>query len=153
VLNAFLLDHIDTDLLLLNRINDVLADGEKAFGAGFRESMSTQAIQRGALPYRSVRALAIRPSEDIGKLASAFVRRGKFKGGNPILTRRLLDLLDIGVGTEADLASYLLFDGNFAGQLIELGRADARARKDDILEFFADVDAHEKPAVGGAIDP
>lgn len=152
VLNAFLLDHIDTDLQLLNRINDVLADGEKAFGPGFGEAMSAQAMQRSAQPYKQVRALAIRPSEDIGKLASAFVRRGKFKGGNPLLTRRLLDLLDIGVGSEADLASYLLFDGNFAGQLIELGRADARARKDDILEFFADVDAHEKPAAGGAFE-
>lgn len=139
VLNAFLLDHVDTDLQLLARINDVLGDGEKAFGADFASAMSAQAAQRGALPYRAVRAVAIRPSEDIGKLASAFVRRGRFKGGNPILTRRVLDLLDLGVGAESDLASYLLFDGEFASQLIELGRADARARKDEILEFFAEV--------------
>lgn len=140
ILNAFLLDHIDTDLQLLARINDVLADGENAFGPTFRDAMSAEAQKRNALPYRRVRALAIRPSEDIGRLASAFVRRGKFKGGNPLLTKRLLDLLDIGVGAEADLASYLLFDGHFAAQLIELGRADARARKDDILEFLADID-------------
>lgn len=149
ILNAFLLDHIDTDLQLLGRINDVLADGENAFGPTFRDAMSAEAVRRGALPYRNVRAVAIRPSEDIGKLASAFVRRGKFKGGNPILTRRLLDLLDIGVGAEADLASYLLFDGDFAGQLIELGRADARARKDDILEFFAE--AGEAPQSTGSV--
>jgi NTE family protein len=44
----------------------------------------------------------------------------------------------MGVGDEADLASYLLFDGAFCKQLIELGRADAKARKDDLLAFFGD---------------
>jgi NTE family protein len=38
---------------------------------------------------------------------------------------------------EADLASYLLFDGSWAERLIELGRADALARRDEIREFFA----------------
>lgn len=136
VLNAFLLDHIDTDLQLLTRVNELLVDGTQAYGPSFVDKMSEEAAKRLGQPYRHVHALAIRPSEDIGKLASMFVRRGRFKGGNPILARRLLDLLDIGVGDEADLASYLLFDGDFANQLIELGRADARARKDAILEFF-----------------
>jgi NTE family protein len=56
--------------------------------------------------------------------------------GNPFFTKRLFELLDVGAGDEADLASYLLFDGNFCRQLIELGRADAHARRDEILAFF-----------------
>ena len=44
----------------------------------------------------------------------------------------------MGVGDEADLASYLLFDGAFCKRLIEMGRADAKARKDDLLAFFGD---------------
>src|SRR5450432_2078021 len=40
-------------------------------------------------------------------------------------------------GPEADWASYLLFDGSFAHELIEIGRADARAQADKIKEFFA----------------
>ena len=32
--------------------------------------------------------------------------------------------------------SYVLFDGEFAGQLIELGRIDARARHDELCRFF-----------------
>jgi hypothetical protein len=44
----------------------------------------------------------------------------------------------MGVGDEADLASYLLFDGAFCKRLIELGRADAKARKNDLLAFFGD---------------
>jgi NTE family protein len=45
----------------------------------------------------------------------------------------------MGVGDEADLASYLLFDGLFCRQLIEMGRADAHARRDEILKFFGDA--------------
>jgi NTE family protein len=42
----------------------------------------------------------------------------------------------VGEATEADLASYLLFDGAFAKKLIDLGRADAEARRHEIAEFF-----------------
>jgi NTE family protein len=38
----------------------------------------------------------------------------------------------------ADLVSYLLFDGGFAEILIDLGRADARARRDEWIRFFSD---------------
>ena len=41
------------------------------------------------------------------------------------------------VGDEADLASYLLFDGAFARKLIDLGRADAEAMREKILAFFS----------------
>ena len=57
---------------------------------------------------------------------------------DPMIARRLFNVLDIGVGDEADLASYLLFDGAFCKQLIEMGRADAKARRDDLLAFFGD---------------
>jgi len=144
VLNAFLLDHIDTDLQLLRRINDVLEDGSRIFGPEFAERMSAEARSKGRPSYKYVQSLALHPSEDIGKLASAFVRRGRFKG-DPIVTRRLLDLLDVGVGDEADLASYLMFDGDFAHQLIELGRADARARRQELLDFFGDPKDEEEP--------
>jgi NTE family protein len=41
--------------------------------------------------------------------------------------------------SEADLLSYLLFDGEFARRLIELGRADARARHAELCAFFEDL--------------
>jgi NTE family protein len=141
VLNAFLLDHIDVDIELLTRLNHVLEDGRAAYGPEFQEKLSLAAETRGAPAYQPVQCLAVRPTEDIGRLASEHVRRGLFLG-NPFMTRRVLNLLDFGVGDEADLASYLLFDGRFCQKLIELGRSDAQARRDELLAFF---DGNDRP--------
>jgi NTE family protein len=143
VLNAFLLDHVDVDIELLNRLNHVMLDGELAFGPDFVNQMSEAAIERQSPPYRYVHALAIRPSQDIGHLASEHVRKGRYRG-NPLVTKQMFHLLDFGVGDESDLASYLLFDGQFCRQLIEMGRADAQARRDELLAFF-----EEPPADAG----
>jgi NTE family protein len=147
VLNAFLLDHVDVDLELLTRLNHVIKDGTTTYGKTFLETMSREAKRRNAPPYRYVEAFSLRPSEDMGKLAADHVRRGKLIG-NPFLTKRLLSALDVGVGDEADLASYILFDGHFCRQLIEMGRADAHARRDEILAFFGDASDDD----GGALD-
>jgi NTE family protein len=138
VLNAFLLDHVDVDIELLTRINNVLVDGTRAYGGGFSEALSTEARKRGALEYRYVNAMRVRPSEDIGRLANDHLKRGRLRG-DPILTKRLFNVLDMGVQSEADLASYLLFDGPFCRKLIEMGRADAQARRDELIEFFREV--------------
>jgi NTE family protein len=55
-----------------------------------------------------------------------------------VLERFLARAAVEGMSQEADWASYLLFDGRFAERLIELGRADARARADEIRAVFAD---------------
>jgi NTE family protein len=138
ILNAFLLDHVDVDIELLNRMNRMLVDGSQVYGDDFTEKMSNEALKHGGPAYRYVNCLTLRPSEDIGRLASEHVRRGRFRG-DPILTKHMLTILDVGVGTEADLASYLLFDGTFCRQLIEMGRADAKARRDDLMAFFGDA--------------
>lgn len=148
VLNAFLLDHIDVDLELLSRLNAVLEDGTAAFGPEFAEKINAQAARRSGPAYQSVSCLAVRPSDNIGKMAADHMKRGKFRGSQ-LLVRRLLEMLDLGAGSEADLASYLLFDGNFTRQLIELGRADAQARRHELLRFF-EGDDHDPLA---EVDP
>jgi NTE family protein len=138
VLNAFLLDHVDVDIELLTRINNVLVDGTRAYGAGFADALTSEAKERGALEYRYVNCMRVRPSEDIGRLANDHLKRGRLRG-DPILTKNLFKLLDMGVESEADLASYLLFDGPFCRKLIEMGRADAQARRDELVEFFREL--------------
>ena len=139
VLNAFLLDHVDVDIELLTRINSVLVDGTRAFGSRVhRRAQRRGAASAARQEYRYVNCMRVRPSEDIGRLANDHLKRGRLRG-DPILTKRLFNLLDLGVDGEADLASYLLFDGPFCRRLIEMGRADAQARRDELLHFFRDA--------------
>ena len=137
ILNAFLLDHIDTDIELLTRLNKVIEDGTEAYGETFLSQLNDAGRRRGAPAYRHVDCMTVRPSDDLGRLAGEFVRKGRYRG-DPFVTKRLFTLLDIGAGDESDLASYLLFDGQYCRQLIEMGRADAHARRDELLAFFGD---------------
>jgi NTE family protein len=142
VLNAFLLDHVVNDLDVLARINAIMSDGVAAYGDDFLAKVSDAARARGGETYRPVHCIALRPSEDIGRLAREHVRSGRFRGG-ALLAKQLLRALYVGGDTDADLASYLLFDGGFARKLIEMGRADALARREELLEFFADDEGIE----------
>jgi NTE family protein len=136
VLDAFLLDHVNLDLEELERVNAYLEDGIAVYGPGFIERTNEVAIARGAPPRRLVKAMTIRPSQDIGHLAADFLRRER-SALRRQFGRSLLRLMDVGEGADsADLASYLLFDGSFAGELIELGRRDAAARHDELAAFL-----------------
>lgn len=135
VLNAFLLDHVVNDLDVLARINSIFEDGTVAYGEEFVDKISAAARMRGGEVYRPVRCLALKPTEDIGALAARHVARGQFRGQSAV-ARQTLRLLYVGGDREADLASYVMFDGGFAKQLIDLGRADAEARRHELLAFF-----------------
>ena len=136
MLNAFLLDHVQADVELLKRINQLLSDGEAVFGPDFLERMNQRALDRGGTPYRKIESLVVRPSQDLGRMAGQHVRKGKFSGS--LVARGLMAVLDSGLTDESDLASYLLFDGAFARKVIDLGRADAEAMRDKLLAFFAE---------------
>ena len=132
VLDAFLLDHVNLDLEELERVNSFLQDGMAAYGSDFVERTNEAAVARGGLPRRFVKSLVIRPSQDIGHLAARFLQRERRRIG-----RSLLRLMDVGEGADtSDLASYLLFDGRFASELIELGRLDAAAQEDELVPFL-----------------
>ncbi|MEZ4392663.1 MAG: patatin-like phospholipase family protein [Polyangiales bacterium] len=134
VLNAFLLDHVASDVELLVRINQILADVEAVGGPGIIDRLSQHAAARGAEVYRKVDVEVVQPSQDLGRMAGQYVRSGRFAGS--MVARQLMRVLDSGGGDESDLASYLLFDGGFAKRLIELGRADAEAMRDRLMNFF-----------------
>lgn len=134
VLNAFLLDHVNTDVELLQRINQILADVEAVGGPGVLDRLTQHALSRGGEAYRKVDVMVVRPSHDIGRVAGQHVRTGRFSGS--LVVKQLIRALDMGMAEESDLASYLLFDGSFAKKLIELGRADAEAMRDRLVAFF-----------------
>ncbi len=147
VLNAFLLDHVNTDLLEVQRINDFLRDGVRAYGPEFVDRINDAAKARGALAKRRLlSSMVLRPTVDIGQVASEYLASNRVRFGKS-LGRAFISMLDVGAGAEADLASYLLFDGGFAQTLIEMGRRDAHAKRDEIEAFlFEDPDSILSPA-------
>ncbi len=136
VLNAFLLDHVNSDLLEVQRINDFLKDGIRAYGPDFLDRINEAARARGALAQRRLlSSLVLRPTIDIGQVASDYIASNRVRFGKS-LGRAFISMIDVGEGADADLASYLLFDGGFAQALIEMGRRDAHAKRAEIEAFL-----------------
>ena len=134
VLTALLLDPLDHDVAVMDRINRLWRTLETTLEpAELHRIQDVLRATRGAA-YREVRTLVFHPSEDIGEMAAAYARETRHRS----LTDRLFAALSTrGNEMEADLLSFLLFDGGFATQLIELGRGDARRRADEVCAFFA----------------
>jgi NTE family protein len=143
-LNALLLDRIDNDIDRLERINALLNAGCRRYGPGFidaiNEELGKQATDpetdtKGTLRTRPLATVLIRASTDIGRMATEFARSPGFKRRVHGILGSVMRRLAEG-SLDADLLSYLLFDGEFADQLIELGRADARTRHAELCGFF-----------------
>jgi NTE family protein len=141
LLNALLLDHTDYDLERLRKINDIVAQGRRAYGPAFVETLAALSADGLAAPMREVKDLVIRPSRDVGALARVHAERrvGRLRPGtlaSHLLRRAAADASAAQDGA-ADLASYLLFDREYADELIALGWHDARAMKDRLVAFFS----------------
>jgi NTE family protein len=135
-MNALLLDRIENDIRRLEKLNAVLAAGERRYGPTFGATLNEELGRSGESALKPLDVVYIRASEDIGVLAGEYVRSPEFARRVPGLIGRGLRRIAEGV-SEADLLSYVLFDGAFAGRLIEIGRSDARARHDELATFFA----------------
>lgn len=108
LLHSVFLDALDADVERLERINRLI----EAFPPGF------------VLPdgLRPVRLFRIRPSRDLGALAGGYLPRFPW----------LMNLAVTGIGGRekrgADFLSYLLFEPEYTGLLMELGHEDAMAQ-------------------------
>jgi NTE family protein len=152
LLNALLLDHTDYDLDRLRSLNALIAGGDRVFGPGFAERLAVLSARAMGAPLRRVHDLVIRPSSDIGVLARQHAERRvrRLRPGTLAarFLRRAASDAEAAADGAADLASYLLFDGEFAEDLIALGYADARLARDALVDFFSP--AASEARAGGA---
>lgn len=138
VLNALLVDKTEYDLKRLRRYNTLLEEGQRKFDEQFTTLLDDLMIKTRGAPYRNIDTIEVRPSIDIAEIASRHLQRGSIAARAGSLVGPLLHRLgDIGVGQASDLLSYLLFDHEFAQELIRLGMHDADVRRQQIIDFFS----------------
>jgi NTE family protein len=133
VLSAVLLDPLRHDIDMLQRNNRMV----EVLAATLDASATSEAItslERGVPPGRPIPTLVFQPSENIEMLTAEFLRDERGRRGS--VRRTLLRRLAPAETGQALLASFLCFDGRLAARLIELGRRDAHAQRDQIFAFF-----------------
>ncbi len=135
-LNSLMLDPTEYDLERMQRINLILAAGQEAYGEGFASVLAAHDKSGG--PLRQLQAVHIQPSEDIGAMAWRLIDRGGPKLSSRMARKLLQRLAAREARGEADMISYLLFDGEFCSELIELGFRDAESQEDELLRVFGE---------------
>ena len=138
ILNALLSDKTEYDLQRLLRFNALLEAGERAYGEGFGEALGNSMARMRGQAYRKVDALLIRPNENVAAVAAKHARMGSVvsrAGGivGPLIRR----IAGAGGEREGDLLSYLLFDGEYAADLVAMGMRDADAMRRKLIDFFS----------------
>ncbi|RMF23580.1 MAG: hypothetical protein D6760_05090 [Deltaproteobacteria bacterium] len=133
-----MLDQLEYELQHLEVINALIRHGERVFGDDFLQRINVAIRAQRGTDYRLVETTVLRPSEDIGAMAAECYRKTgarSFGALSSLVARMAMRGIP---EDEADLLSYLYFDACFTTPLIELGRADAEARADDILSMLLD---------------
>lgn len=137
-LNALFLDRMEVDLARLEQLNGILEAGQRRFGPGFLHELNRELALTGREPIRPIRTLRLQPSRDIGRMAAEYAASVRFaRRERGLAGRYLRHLARRDESHVGDLLSYVLFDGEFAGQLIDLGWTDAAARHGELCAFFA----------------
>ncbi|MGH0028908.1 MAG: patatin-like phospholipase family protein [Myxococcota bacterium] len=138
MLNVLILDQLEHELRRLDTINTLLGAAAETAGTDCRDAITEAIVAKRGVEYRPVQTVVVRPSQDIGAIAADAYHEGRRSARSRGLLASLLARSALrGVPRdEADLFSYLYFDGTYTEPLIELGRHDAREQKDEILALL-----------------
>jgi NTE family protein len=115
LMDAIFVDLLDQDLLGLDRVNRLLEN---------------QSLME-APPVRLVKAFTLRPSVDLSRIA------GKYEPHLPHSFRFLTRRLGTYKTGSYEWLSMILFDPGYLQELMDIGEADAHARRREIEEFLA----------------
>jgi NTE family protein len=146
-LNAIFLDHLDTDLDHLRRMNELIYHyGSVSYGPADAAAVGpagTSGLAPGpspggpiiSEPMKVVLPYVINPSQDLAEVAQSFESR------MPRMVRFAMEGLGTSKAESADLLSYLLFDSQYTRALIDVGYRDASEQIDRIEGFLLGDDA------------
>jgi NTE family protein len=115
LLDTIFMDTLNADLNRLNRVNRTL------------ELMSEEQARISGL--KRIEPLVIRPSRDLREVTHQHM------GEIPLAVRNLLRTLG-GWGRDWRMASYLLFESAYCGELMQLGFEDGMRQQQEILDFL-----------------
>jgi NTE family protein len=115
-MSSIFLDSLAVDIERMNRINLTL-------------SVLTEE-QKANTPLRPIEMLTIAPSERLDEIANNHI------GSLPRPIRMMLAGIGATEVRGSALASYLLFEASYTGELIRLGQKDALKHRADVLAFF-----------------
>ena len=138
-LDALTLDPLEYEIHHIEVVNALIARGEEAYGSDFLTRINPAIREERGTGYRRVDTAILRPSQDLGALAAECHRRGGGPRELGLVSALVTHATRHGVPEEeGGLLSYLLFDRCYTEPLVELGRADAKAREDELVELLTD---------------
>ena len=139
LLDALLLDRVENDLANLRQVNAALTELARISPIAIGHEPLAAALEAAGGGLRPVTDVFIRPSQDLGALAAQVLQRpsvrARLSGPAGYLLRRLGEAA--GGGDPSDMLSYLLFDAEYANELMALGERDAAFRRDELRDFLA----------------
>lgn len=143
VLKSLFVDRLDYDLEQTSRINQIIDIGYQAFGEDFLKRINAQ-LHRPESPrdinargLKSLSIMSIFPSRDIRQIFIESVMDPLFVKKNlSYFERTLLSALDVDLNEGSDFLSFILFVPSYINRLLDLGYEDARAKHDQLIEFF-----------------
>jgi NTE family protein len=115
MLDGLFLDNLDRDIEMLNRMNDI--------------SRLLSMWKKRYSPWRPIETLHMRPSINMANIAQDNYQ------AMPAVLRVMLNLLGA-KSHSGDLISFLLFEKEFTGELIDLGYHDTMIDKESVTAFF-----------------
>jgi NTE family protein len=124
MLNSTFIDSLESDIELLERLNLV---SRMLPAPGTLAPQPTSPSGHSLAP---VEVLVISPSQPIDEIAARHRRE------LPPALRTFLRGPGATKTSGAGVLSYLLFESGYCSELIELGRRDARAQKDELMRFL-----------------
>lgn len=138
LLDVMLLDPIENELRQLEIVNALLKGGRAEFGEDFVRRISPTLEAVRGVGYHPVDFFMQSPSDDIGRIAAECYHSGAGSASRGMIAALIKMTATLGVPKdEADFLSYIYFDRAFTDRLVELGREDAKASGERILELLS----------------